>query len=87
MKRIVADLKCEMKEQRAIKAGVHAILRDQLIKSYNYFMQKGYLEIHDRDNINNLYLQYHALGANGVIDNLVGEMMRLPVKRRKENVN
>lgn len=84
LKKLAHELRCEMKEQRAIKAGVHALLRDQLIKSYNYFMEKGEIQIHDRDNIKHLYDQYHDLGANGVIDNLIQEMMRLPVKKKNQ---
>lgn len=84
LKKVSKELKYEMKEQKAIKAGVHALLRDQLIKSYNYFVSKGEMQIHDRDNIRNLYQQYHDLGANGVIDALIDEMMRLPVKKRGE---
>lgn len=82
LKKVSKELKHEMKEQKAIKAGVHALLRDQLIKSYNYFVSKGEMQIHDRDNIRNLYQQYHDLGANGVIDGLLEELMSLPIKRK-----
>lgn len=82
LKKVYKELKIEIREQRAIKAGVHALLRDQLIKSYNYFMDKEEIQIHDRDNITNLYGQYHSLGANGVIDQLMDEMLKLPVKKR-----
>ena len=83
IRKVMFELKCEMREQRAIKAGIHALLRDQLIKSYNYFMDKGALEIHDRDNLCNLYKQYHELGANGVIDGLMKDLLELPVKRKE----
>lgn len=83
LKKVMFELKCEMREQKAIKAGIHALLRDQLIRSYNYFMEKGELKIHDRDNLSNLYKQYHELGANGVIDGLIKELMELPIKRKE----
>lgn len=83
LKKVMVELKCEMREQRAIKAGIHALLRDQLIRSYNDFMEKGELRIHDRDNLCNLYKQYHELGANGVIDGLIKELLELPVKRKE----
>lgn len=83
LKKVMFELKCEMREHKAIKAGIHALLRDQLIRSYNYFMEKGELKIHDRDNLSNLHKQYHELGANGVIDGLINELMELPVKRKE----
>ena len=83
LKKVMVELKCEMREQRAIKAGIHALLRDQLIKSYNYFMDKGEMAVHDRDNLCNLYRQYHDLGANGVIGALIKELLELPVKKRE----
>lgn len=69
------------KSQNAIKNGIQAILRDRLIQAYNYHMEKGYCAIHDRDSICNMYAQYHHLGANGVIDNLMEEFNDLPVKK------
>lgn len=79
-KRITTNLKKEMVDQKSIKAGVQAILRDRLIQSYNKHTVLGYCEIHDRDNIVNLYDQYHALGANGVMDSLIDEVLALPVR-------
>lgn len=71
----------EMADQSCIKLGVQAILRDRIIQSYNLHSERGYCAIHDRDNISNLYEQYHNLGANGVIDGLVAEMLALPVHK------
>lgn len=71
----------EMKDQKAIKLGVQAILRDRLIQSYNHHTEKGCCAIHDRENVLNMYNQYHNLGANGVIDGLVEEVMGLPVRK------
>ena len=79
MKKITSELQREKKDQEAIKMGVQAILRDRLIQSYNFHMSLGYCEIHDRDNIINMYTQYHNLGANGVIDNLIDEISVLPI--------
>ncbi len=79
IKNIVTVLKKEMTDQACIRHGVQAILRDRIIQAYNQYTEKGYCAIHDRDNLSNLYLQYHTLGANGVIDGLVEEIFKLPV--------
>ena len=82
IKKIADNLKREMEDQKSIKLGVQAILRDRLIQSYNYHIEEGYCSIHDRDNISNMYEQYHCLGVNGVVDRLMDELLALPVKER-----
>lgn len=83
MKKITQEFKREMLDQKSIKLGVQAILRDRLIQSYNYHSSSGFCAIHDRDNIINMYNQYHALGANGVIDSLISELLELPMQNCK----
>ena len=80
LKKIAKELKTEKNDQQSIKIGVQAILRDRLIQSYNFHLEIGCCSIHDRDNIVNMYAQYHKLGANGVMDGLVDEILALPVK-------
>lgn len=81
IKKLEIRQEIEIKKQIAIEAGMQALLRDRLIQSYNYHKSKGYCEIHDRDNITNMYRQYHNLGENGVMDRLMDELLDLPVKR------
>lgn len=85
IKRIAVSLNKEMKDQSSIKIGVQAILRDRLINSYNYHIELGFCSIHDRDNILNMYRQYHTLGVNGVVDGLMDELLSLPVKSCTES--
>lgn len=70
------------KSQKAIKYGMQALLRDRLIQAYNHHIDKGYCYIYERDAINNMYTQYHNLGANGVIDDLMEEFCDLPTRRK-----
>lgn len=83
IKRIETKQETEAKKQVAIEGGMQALLRDRLIQSYNYHTTKGYCEIHNRDNITNMYKQYHNLGENGVIDRLMDELLELPVKKER----
>ena len=72
------------KSQKALKAAMQALLRDRLIQAYNYHMEKGYIYIYERDTVDNMYNQYHILGANGVIDDLMEEFCNLPTRRRMD---
>ena len=62
----------------AVKKGVQALLRDRLIQGYKFYRQQGWADEDDRSNLENVYQQYHALGANGVMDNLRQRFIDLP---------
>ena len=63
----------------AVKKGVQALLRDRLIQGYKYYRAQGWADEDDRSNLENVYLQYHKLGANGVMDNLREKFLDLPL--------
>ena len=66
-------------ESDAIKLGIQALLRDRLLESYRFCKRNGYASDSDRRNFNNMYLQYHALGANGVMDDVRDKFFALPI--------
>lgn len=72
---------------RQVKAaclGVQALLRAQLIAEYNKWDDRGYAPIYARQNFENCWTQYHALGKNGVMDDLHEKFLRLPVDPPEE---
>lgn len=69
---------------RGVRKGVQALLRAQLISDWNYYSDKGYAPIYARENFENVYQQYHSLGANGVMDDLRTKFLALPDKPRKD---
>ena len=64
----------------AVKRGLQALLRAQLIEDYNKWSEKGYAPIYARQNFQNCWEQYHALGANGVMDNIHNLFFELPTE-------
>lgn len=69
-----------IKEITAVKLGLQAVLRDRLIQSYNHYSEKGFAPIYARDNFENMYQQYHTLGANGVMDDMHKAFLDLPIR-------
>ena len=65
-------------QTRAVKRGVQALLRDRLLQGYKYYRSQGWADENDRANLENVYVQYHALGANGVMDDLRQRFLALP---------
>lgn len=62
----------------AVKAGLQALLRSEMIKDYNKWSERGYAPIYARENFENCWTQYHSLGVNGVIDDLHTKFLDLP---------
>ena len=67
-------------QTRAVKRGVQALLRDRLLQGYKYYRAQGWADEDDRTNLENVYVQYHSLGANGVMDNLRKRFLDLPLQ-------
>lgn len=72
-------------DTEALKKGVQALLRSQMIADYNKYVEKGYAPIYARDNFENCWAQYHALGANGVMDDMRKKFLKLPTEQKGEN--
>lgn len=84
---VVAGMGCiakvgkrKIKEQDLIKTGMMALLRNELVRSYNEYTHKQYCPIYAKENIENLYNQYHALGGNGTVTDLYEKLMDLPTE-------
>lgn len=69
------------KQNRAIMAGVQAMLRDRLLNGYRHYTEIGYAGYDDRLNMENLYKQYHDLGENGIMDDFRERFRKLPLKQ------
>ena len=78
-----ADAKAEQakRETAAIAEGVKALLRDRLLQGYKHYIEKGWADMDDRSNMENVWRQYHALGGNGDMNDLRRTFRHLPMAR------
>lgn len=81
---IVRQNQEQEKQNKAIMAGVQAILRDRLQQGYRHYFHKGWADFDDRENLENIWKQYHALGANGIMDEYRKRFLALPVTDNRE---
>lgn len=79
-----AAIKYLLTQIKGIRNGVQALLRAQMIDDYNRYAEKGYAPIYARENFENCWKQYHALGANGVMDDLHEKFLKLPTEEKEE---
>ena len=58
---ISTKLKKDKKKDKAIEEGVQALLRNELVRRYREYEQKGELSILDKENIEAMFVQYENL--------------------------
>lgn len=64
----------------AVQIGIQALLRDRLYQLARYCMNNGHATTAQRENFENMYKQYHTLGANGVMDDVREKFLKLPIQ-------
>lgn len=83
-RRLFVKVQANENKTKAIQAGVQALLRDRLIAEYNEAIRKGYARIYDKENFENMYVQYHSLGVNGVMDEIRDKYRMLPTEKEEK---
>jgi len=69
------------KKSRLLEDGVESLLRLEIVRSYNEYVEKGYCPIYAKESLTRGYNDYHALGGNDVATGLYQEIMALPTER------
>ena len=80
VKYMLNQIKQNRKDTDAVKLGLQALLRSQMISDYNKYSEKGFAPVYARDNFENCWKQYHSLGANGVMDDIHEKFLDLPTE-------
>ena len=68
----------QFRQLKALKLGLQAILRDRLLQAFSFYLARGWIGADDRANIDNMYVQYEALGENNVISDIYNQVRALP---------
>ena len=64
----------------ALEKGIQALLRAQMISDWNHYSEKGFAPIYAKENFENCWKQYEALGKNGVMSGVHHDFMFLQDK-------
>lgn len=83
----ISRIKAIEAKNEAVCTGVQALLRDRLLSTYNHYLEKGYAPIYAKENFENMWTQYHALGENGVMDEIHEKFLTLPDRGLEEHEN
>lgn len=77
---LVAYLKHKFSKGKTIENAVQALLRNELIRRYREYEEKGEISILDKENITHMYEEYKNLGGNGTVEKLYSELLDLHTK-------
>lgn len=61
-----------------LEAGVQCLLRAEIIRSHEKYVERGSCPIYAREALTRAYKAYHALGGNDIATDLYNELMELP---------
>ena len=75
-----AFYKRQSSQNAAVRAGVRALLRDRIIHAYNQCEAEQCCPIYRLESIEDMYQQYHALGGNGAVTELIERVKDFPTK-------
>ena len=70
-----------------VKNGMIALLRNEIVRIYEKYTKLGYCPSYMKENIKEMYDNYHRLGGNGMVSTMVDKLYQLPNKIKKENLN
>ena len=69
------------KRTEQLEAGVQCLLRAEIIRSHEKYMDKGFCPVYAREALSRAYEAYHALGGNGTITGLYNQIIALPTDK------
>lgn len=73
-------IKNHNKKDKAIEEGLVALLRNELVRRYREYKQKGEMSILDKENVEDMFKQYENLGGNGTVKKMYKELLDLPTE-------
>lgn len=64
----------------SVKKGMLEVLRSMLISDYNKYIELGHAPIYVKENFENIWVQYHNLGGNGIFEKMRQDFLDLPIR-------
>lgn len=83
----VTYIKLRKKRDSALESGVQCLLRAEIIRNHDKYIDKGYCPIYAKEALKRAYAAYHNLGGNDVATQLYHQVMELPTDPPHEGGN
>ena len=82
MTTLVSAIIYVFKQYCSLKGGMRSLLRMEIVRIYETYMNLGYCPSYMKENISELYESYHILIGDGMATSMINEIYKLPVKGR-----
>lgn len=73
------------KQYIGLKNGMTALLRNELVRIYEKYTKLTYCPSYMKENVKEMYENYHKLGGNGMVTALVKKIYDLPSCEERKN--
>ena len=83
----VTYIKLRKKRDSALESGVQCLLRAEIIRNHDKYIDKGYCPIYAKEALKRAYAAYHVLHGNDVATGLYNDVMALPTDPPHEGGN
>lgn len=81
---LFAFIGVQIRQNKAVKLGLQAILRDRLLQAYEHYGHRGWANYDEKQNVLNIYTQYEILGPNGIMERKHHAFLELPDEAPEE---
>ena len=72
------------KQYFGLKNGMKSLLRNEIVRIYETYINIGYCPSYMKENLNEIYISYHNnLNGNGMATTMVEEIFKLPNEKKK----
>lgn len=73
-----------IKQYFGLRNGMKSLLRNEIIRIYEKYSILGFCPSYMKENINEMYTNYHKLKGNGMVTSMVNEIFKLPNGKKEE---
>lgn len=77
---VITYFKMRKQKETALADGVQCLLRAEIIRNHDKYMEKKHCPIYAKEALKRAYNAYHRLGGNDVATRLYDEVMELPTE-------
>ncbi len=82
---VVNGVKHNKKKERKVESGIQCLLRAEIIRQSEKWLNRGFCPIYAKDALVKEYESYHELGGNGTITEIYHELIALPNEKPNKN--
>lgn len=77
---LITYIKMQKQRNTALADGVQCLLRAEIIRNHDKYMEKKHCSIYEKEALKRAYNAYHKLNGNDVATRLYDEVMDLPTE-------